>query len=476
MRSKAILVLAVVLLSMGATKAETWTTIPVTSTSGISGDIIVYRYGWYDMTTQATTLLDFPGSTNSVVTGIDGSNIVGYYWNDQSQPPLSFIYNGTDWETLDLPSHPTEIDGDNIIGHGNWVYNVTTQSITTFAFPEAINTTISGIDGENIVGNYLGTDGKSHGFLYNGASWITLDPSLPGLPTTQLDGISGDYILARGSASGNSHGLLYDMITQSWTVFDYPGAISTAPYDIDGNKIVGSYRTETEASYRFLYRFRQPTTSPVADAGADIVADANQMVVLNAGASYDSDGHIIEYIWTALPEEEVLYLGTESTCTIKALGRVEEVIKLTVMDDKGASSEDTVSIFNKRVEDIKLTSGPEGLQGEQGIQGIQGIQGEQGLTGSVGPKGDTGPTGLIGPKGDTGVTGPEGPQGIQGPTGTNTTEISEMQSQIIALQQKNAALLQQITLLQQAVEHNSRLLKQLPQLQRKNPKLRGRRR
>ncbi|KKL66389.1 hypothetical protein LCGC14_2145480, partial [marine sediment metagenome] len=59
---------------------------------------------------------------------------------------------------------------------------------------------------------------------------------------------------------------------------------------------------------------------------------------------------------------------------------VEEVIKLTVTDDRGGTAEDTVSIFNRRVEEIELTPGPEGPQGIQGEQGAQGEQGSPGIT------------------------------------------------------------------------------------------------
>lgn len=120
-----------------------------------------------------------------------------------------------------------------------------------------------------------------------------------------------------------------------------------------------------------------------AVAGEDIVADANEDVVLDASSSTDPDGDIVQYTWTALPEDEVLYSGTDSTFTIKALGRVEEVIKLTVTDNGGASSEDTVSIFNRRVEEIELTPGPQGEQGPQGPQGEQGLQGKQRPAGMI---------------------------------------------------------------------------------------------
>ncbi len=268
MRNSLVLVVAVVSLSVGVTRAGIWTTIPIGTPYGISGDIIVDRHGTYDITTQETIPLDPPGSINTVVTGIDGSNVVGRYL-DSSNQQYSFLYNGSDWEILDLPSYPTEIDGDNIIGHGNWVYNMTTQSITAFAFPGADFTRISGIDGDKIVGYYLGADDKNHGFFYNGASWITLDPSLPGLPTTHLYGISGDYILGLGSgSSNNNHGLLYNIIDKNWIVLDFPDAIETNPSAIDGNRIVGDYETETHSVHSFLYVTPEPMTLLLFGLGA----------------------------------------------------------------------------------------------------------------------------------------------------------------------------------------------------------------
>jgi len=176
--------------------------------------------------------------------------------------------------------------------------------------------------------------------------------------------------------------------------------------------------------------FRTIVQSPVAEAGEDIIADANEKVVLDASLSTDPDGNIVQYTWTALPEEEVLYSGPNSIFETKALGRVEEVIKLTVTDNTTLKADDTVSIFNRRLEEIELTPGPQGPQGQQGPQGEQG------------------------------------PQGPQGPPGITPEEIAQMQAQIASLQQENAALLQQIQELQKIVAENSKLLERLPQLQK----------
>ena len=267
MRSKTNFVLVAVLLSMGVTKAGTWTTIPVSHIRGISGDNIVGTVhdglssgaGVYNMDTQIKIRLDYPEGTGTVTTGIDGSNIVGYY-QDSSNENHQFLYNGTDWETLELPSNPSGIDGSNIFGYGNWVYNLTTQNVTTFNFPGASNTTIIDMDGDNIVGGYVGTAGHFHGFLYNGTSWIDIDPGLPDLTPTLFYGISGNYAVGLGTDAFNyNHGLLYNITTQNWTVLNYPGAIETSPSGIDGNNIVGDY--EIESSHNsFLYTIPEPTS------------------------------------------------------------------------------------------------------------------------------------------------------------------------------------------------------------------------
>ena len=58
--------------------------------------------------------------------------------------------------------------------------------------------------------------------------------------------------------------------------------------------------------------------------------------------------------------------------------------------------------------------GPEGPQGEQGIQGPQGETGAQGPQGPQGERGPQGAIGAQGPQGPQGETGEQGPQGEPG--------------------------------------------------------------
>ena len=89
---------------------------------------------------------------------------------------------------------------------------------------------------------------------------------------------------------------------------------------------------------------------PVADAGRDLVAHANEEVVLDGSGSYDPDGSIVTYTWRRLPDNVVLYSGPEPTFTTRALGRVEEIIELTVTDDLEGSSSSTMTITNTLVQ------------------------------------------------------------------------------------------------------------------------------
>jgi len=68
-----------------------------------------------------------------------------------------------------------------------------------------------GIDGANIVGSYTDSSGTSHGTLYDGSTWNTLDH--PGAIDTQLRGIDGANIVGHYSTNNglNGHGFLYNV-------------------------------------------------------------------------------------------------------------------------------------------------------------------------------------------------------------------------------------------------------------------------
>ena len=76
------------------------------------------------------TTLDVPGGSDTFAYGIDGSNIVGRYYDDGYH---GFSYDGTTYATLDVTG--------------------------------ANDTYVYGIDGSNIVGRYVDEEGVTHGFI-----------------------------------------------------------------------------------------------------------------------------------------------------------------------------------------------------------------------------------------------------------------------------------------------------------------------
>ena len=80
-------------------------------------------------------------------------------------------------------------------------------------------------------------------------------------------------------------------------------------------------------------------------------------VVLDGGQSYDPDGEIVEYMWKRIPDNVIIYQGPDPVCTTRALGRVEEVIELTVTDNDHDTASSTVRIVNALVHELKEAVG-----------------------------------------------------------------------------------------------------------------------
>ncbi len=207
----------------------------------------------------------------------------------------------------------------------------------------------------------------------------------------------------------------------------YESSLNNAAVLGEGNKII---RKDVALA---------PLPPPIANAGQDIIADANETITLDASSSYSQSSTIVNYEWKRLPSlsydepitGQIIYSGPQPVCQVKALGRVEEVIQLTVTDNFGSTGMDTMSILNKKIDNIQLTPG---AQGPKGDKGDIGPQGPQGLQGPKGDKGNVGPQGPKGDKGNVGPQGPIGPRGLQGVPGITPAEIMVMQRQMAAMQ------------------------------------------
>ena len=92
----------------------------------------------------------------------------------------------------------------------------------------------------------------------------------------------------------------------------------------------------------------------MADAGPDIIADTDETIILDGSVSYDPDGTIVYCEWESMPPlKDLLCFGPELICETKAFGFVEDVIRLTVTDNHGATATDTMKIINRKVQDLR---------------------------------------------------------------------------------------------------------------------------
>ena len=94
-----------------------------------------------------------------------------------------------------------------------------------------------------------------------------------------------------------------------------------------------------------IYGSHQQNTPPVANAGADpTVTDSDnngsEEVILDGSASYDPDGSIASYVWSENGQQKAT---GESPTVILSTGVAHE-IQLIVIDNLGATGEDTVQI------------------------------------------------------------------------------------------------------------------------------------
>jgi hypothetical protein len=179
-------------------------------------------YGFlYNTVTHTYTTLDDPSvdhttgyDAGTVATGIDGNYVVGYYENLDGHHGggyNGFVFNIATgiYTTLDLPGYAgytilNGISGDNIFGFQNqtagagFEYSLTSGSFSDIQDPLGVKGTQPvGGSGGDVVGTYTDSNGDYNGFLFDGASYSTIDDpaSNPSYGGTAINGISdGDLV------------------------------------------------------------------------------------------------------------------------------------------------------------------------------------------------------------------------------------------------------------------------------------------
>jgi hypothetical protein len=126
--------------------------------------------------------------------------------------------------------------------HG-YTYNIATGKFSAdINDPLAVSTVTAAINNsDEIAGFFTDSGGVTHGFIDNGGMFSTVDPA--GSTETQLLGLN-DKGIADGFAviGGVQHGILFDSLTDNFTILDPPGSASTTLNGInDAGKVVGFF-------------------------------------------------------------------------------------------------------------------------------------------------------------------------------------------------------------------------------------------
>lgn len=157
--------------------------------------------------------------------------------------------------------------------------------------------------------------------------------TLNGGGSTDSDGAIASYSWTQTSGTGVT--LSGSGATRTFT----PTSAGTRVFQLTVTDDDGATATDT-----VTINVASGNASPVANAGSDQSVNINTAVTLNGGSSSDSDGTISSYSWTQISGATVTLSGTGATRTFTPTTAGVRTFQLTVTDDDGATSTDTVAI------------------------------------------------------------------------------------------------------------------------------------
>jgi YVTN family beta-propeller protein/probable HAF family extracellular repeat protein len=167
------------------------------------------------------------------------------------------------------------------------------QKFVPVNFPGATQTGVNGMDRNNaqvLVGDYLDESGNTHGYIFTGGSFSTLD--FPGNNITvpqdvnDLGQVVGQYF----DSDGVSHGFQWSKGT--FTTVDFPGSISTFAGGINNaGEIVGGYADSSDTRHGFLFSGGKFSTVDIPGASGTSLSGINNQDHIAGNFADDSGQH-----------------------------------------------------------------------------------------------------------------------------------------------------------------------------------------
>ena len=258
---------------------------------------------------------------------LDGSSsvdpngtIVSYSWAKISGPTSGTIVNAT--------SATTEADN---LAAGTYIYSLTVTDNSGAKASDTVTINVKAAVNKPPVANagsgitiILPTDSAS----LDGTKSSDADGTIVSYNWTEMLGVSTATIINGNTATPQVSNLVAGNYYFQLTVTDNNGATSKATVKV----------TVIAAA----------NIPPVANAGSyQVITLPVNSVTVNGSSSVDPDGTIIKYAWTKVsgPTSGTIVNPSSVTTVINNLVQGTYVYKLTVTDNKGATSSDTVNII-----------------------------------------------------------------------------------------------------------------------------------
>ncbi|MEO6228745.1 MAG: T9SS type A sorting domain-containing protein [Ferruginibacter sp.] len=267
-------------------------------------------------TDQVLTLPTALTTLNGSGTDTDGT-IAGYTWTKISGPSSALILSPANASTVVNNWLAGVYEYELVVTDNKGAIGKDTVQVTVLAAINVLPVANAGIDQVITLPQssttLSGTGADSDGFITNYA-WAQITG-----PTTAL-------ISSPVSASSAISNLSAGVYQFELSVTDNTGAISKDTVSITVNPVANQ--------------------APTANAGVDQVITLPTDSTILAGNGIDSDGVISGYSWTQIggPSLSTIIAPTSATTTIKNLVQGVYVFEIKVIDDKGASSTDSITV------------------------------------------------------------------------------------------------------------------------------------
>jgi hypothetical protein len=129
-------------------------------------------------------------------------------------------------------------------------------------YPGASFTNVTAVEGPTVVGYYtLPGAFQAHGFIHDlgSGSWTTLD--FPGASTTAIWDMSNGILVGDYATTERGFGFIFDQ--GAWRTIDIPGSIGTTVTAIDGIWLAGGYFNDPTPMRGFIAAIPEPASGGV---------------------------------------------------------------------------------------------------------------------------------------------------------------------------------------------------------------------